>query len=257
MHPVPPRMQVVSVFFMVRLCLALVAISSLRADVIYTNFGAGDAYSAGTGLIVTNDGKAWSSAAIAFIPEANYVLTSIEFAATDLFLSGSGATLALFGDESGHPGGKPIESFEIERVGSFGDFAPVLSVKSALSPLLQANTVYWVGLNAPEGGLIVWNQNSILAFGFSATDGAGNWSVVDGAQGVLEIDGTLAPDEPVITPVAPLVIETGHSSAASAPQEEIPAVVSEPGSWSMIAGAAIALALSFRRQNRARFADQK
>ena len=70
---------------------------------------------------------------------------------------------------------------------------PVTTVTSLLQPLLLANTTYWVGLEAAPGDLIVWNQNTTGATGFSQTDGSGSWSASSQFQGVVEIDGTLPP----------------------------------------------------------------
>ena len=169
--------------------------SALKADVIYSTFGTGDSYATGTGILVTNDGLAWSSAAIAFTPSSNYTLSSIELVATDLIPNAQDSvTVGIFADNNGQPGGQPLESFTVGSLGLFGQTVLLTSVTSVLQPLLLANTQYWVGLDASPGALIVWNQNTSGATGFSESDGFGNWSTSDPAegQGVVEIDGTLA-----------------------------------------------------------------
>jgi hypothetical protein len=196
---------------------------ALQADVIYTNFGTGAAYSSGAGVIVTNDNSAWSSVAIAFTPSANYDLTSIELVATGIIPDDLGGILGIFADNgSGQPGGAPIESFQLSPLGQFGQAVPVLTITSLLQPLLLADTQYWIGLNAPVGDFIVWNQSVTSALGFSQTDGSGNWSTSTADQGAVEIDGTLDPNAPPpisIQPVAQtsdlLQAQTGSSIAVT------------------------------------------
>ncbi len=92
-----------SVFHAALVLLAALLPAALQADVIYTNFGDGDSFLAGSGLIVTRDGAAWSSVAVSFVPAAAYSLTSIEFAATTLIPGAGGESLATFMDDNGHP----------------------------------------------------------------------------------------------------------------------------------------------------------
>lgn len=169
---------------------------TLRAGVVYSNFGDNSGYSAGAGLIVMNDGQAYASVAAGFVPAGNYSLNSIELVVTDLIPNyGSDVTVGIFADSGGQPGGPALESFTLSGLlTSFGQSAPVLTINSLLHPVLLANTEYWVGLNGPVGGMAVWNQNVSGATGFSATDSAGKWTASNEAQGVLEVDGTLIPD---------------------------------------------------------------
>ncbi len=247
-----PRIPPTHIFTAFILALTLtVSSKALKADVIYTNFGTGDAYAAGAGLIVTNDNMAWSSVAVAFTPSANYELTGIELVATDLFPDGLGAAIGIFADNVGQPGGAPIESFASGPLGQFGAAVPVLTITSLLQPVLLANTQYWIGMQAPVGDLITWNQSVTSSLGFSQTDGSGNWSTSNADQGVVEIDGTLAPDPPVIeaspaqdAPVLPPVVtQTGIIPTAP-----------EPGAlWLMLGGLA---ALAIQTQ-RSRLTNQK
>ena len=224
----------------------LIPAAALHADVIYTNFGTGTAYSSGAGVIVTSDNSAWSSVAIAFTPSANYDLTSIELVATDIIPDYLGATLGIFADNgSGQPGGAPLESFALGPLGQFGDAVPLLTVESLLQPLLWANTQYWIGLNAPIGDLIVWNQNVTSSLGFSQTDGSGNWSTSNADQGAVEVDGTLDPNAPTPpTQEGTVLPQTGQ------PISSIP----EPQSWWLMAAGLAAVAIYAQR---ARFANQK
>jgi len=210
--------------------------SALRADTIYTNFGTGVAYAAGAGVIVTNDGVAWSSVAVAFTPSADYSLTSIEFVVSDLIPNDSNdVTLGIFADNNGQPGATPLELFGVSPTGMFGEMFPdnvlVTTVTSIVQPLLLAETQYWFGMNAAPGDLVVWNQNVTSANGFSETDGSGNWSASDPAQaqGVFEVDGALAAVQ--------------SPSTADTPAFPTP----EPGAWLLMASGLTALILSRRR----------
>jgi hypothetical protein len=233
------------------ICLPLVILvalaaaqSTLRADTIYTNFDANGSYAAGAGLIVTNDAISGASIAIPFTPSDNYNLTSIEFADSDLTPPDSvespdsvdakhskDVTLSIFADNGSGQPGAILESFKVRPTGIFGDNILVTTVSSILQPLLFADTQYWVGMNAPPGDLVIWNQNVMSANGFSETDGSGNWSAADSLQpqGVLEVDGTVADIPPTAT------------------TDALPSSVPEPTVWLLMAGGLVALAFLHRR----------
>lgn len=235
MSPNRLRFPIFSLPLLILLALAF-GQGALRADTIFTNFGTGDTYDAGAGVIVTSDGMAWSSAAVAFTPVANYNLTSIEFVLSAVIPNDTNdVTLGIFADNNGEPGGAPLESFSVKPSGTLGQNLLVTTVTSILQPLLLADTQYWIGMNAAPGDLVAWNQNVTLANGFSETDGSGNWSPSDPleAQGVLEVDGTLSAIQPSVA--------AGDASVATP----------EPGTWLLVAGALGALAF-FRRRVRAR-----
>jgi hypothetical protein len=226
-----PRQSAVSWFL--AFCVLILCCGVLEADVIYTNFAAGDAYSAGNGLIVTNDKLAGASIAMPFTPAANYDLTGIDFVATDLIPDDSAdLTIGIYGDNGGQPGGPALESFTVDTPGQFGNLVPVLTVTSAMQPLLEANTVYWVAMDSPTGNLLVWNQNTTLAAGFSVTDGSGNWSASSQAQGVVEIDGTLV------------------SNSFSLETQALAGTIPEPETWWLMAAGLAALFVENRRRNR-------
>lgn len=246
------------VFPAVWLLLAALLPGALRADVIYTNFGDGDSYLGGSGLIVTRDGAAWSSVAVSFVPAAAYSLSSIEFAASSLIAGGAGTSVAIFADDDGHPAGRSLETITLDgKLTPFGGASALLTVQSSLHPLLEAGETYWVGMNAPRGGLAVWNQTTSLSTGFAATDGAGKWSFSNGVQGAMELEGTPVwetpppvpdpspvPDPPPPSPRPgsfPLLL-----AAAQAPQE-VPTVTPEPDAFCLAAcGLATAMLLTRR-----------
>ena len=241
---------------MAMLLAAALLPAALQADVVYTNFGDGDSFLAGSGLIVTREGAAWASGAISIVPAAAYSLSSIEFGASTLIPGSAGASLVVFADDDGHPAGTPLETIALDGLlSSFGDPSPLLKVKSTVHPVLEAGQTYWVGMNAAAGGLAVWNQTTGLTTGFSTTDGAGNWSASDAIQGALQVKGKLvsvtplpveesppAPDDP-----SPLLV------SAAQPQEIL---IPEPGGFCLM-GFGLAALLSVRRQKFASFPNQK
>jgi hypothetical protein len=228
----PIRLQLHAICLPLLLALTF-SQSTLRADTIYTNFDASGSYSAGAGLIVTNDPISGASVAIAFTPSDNYNLTSIEFVASDLILNDSNdVTLGIFADNGGLPGSTPLESFSVPLTGMFGDNILVTTVSSILQPLLLAGTQYWVGMNTAPQDLIIWNQNVTSANGFAETDGSGNWSAADPfqPQGVLQVDGALAAIQP---PDA---------------SDTLPSSVPEPAVWTLMAIGLVAVLLLLRRR---------
>jgi hypothetical protein len=241
---------------------------ALHADVIYTNFGDGDSFLAGSGLIVTRDGAAWSSVAMSFVPAAAYSLSSIEFGASTLIPGSTGASLAVFADDEGYPGGTPLETIALDGlISSFGDPSPLLKVKSTVHPLLEAGQTYWVGMNAAAGGLAVWNQTAALTTGFSTTDGAGNWTARGEVQGAVQLKGQLVfetpapvtepPPAPTPDPVpAPPDDPSPPVSVSAAQPQEIPIVIPEPGAFCPM-GFGLAALLLVRRQKFAGFTNQK
>jgi hypothetical protein len=238
---------------------------ALQADVIYTNFGDGDSFLAGSGLIVTRDGAAWSSVAVSFVPAAAYSLSSIEFGASTLIPGAAGASLAVFADDDGHPAGTPLETIALDgMMSSFGDPSPLLKVKSTVHPVLEGGQTYWVGMNAAAGGLAVWNQTTALTTGFSTTDGAGNWSASESVQGAVQLKGKLVFETPrpvpeprtAPDPRPPPPDDPSPTLLAAAQPQEIPIVIPEPGALCLL-GWGLAALLLVRRQKFARFTNQK
>jgi hypothetical protein len=171
--------------------------SLLKADVIYTNFGSGYAYTPGSGLVVTNGTEDFSVAIELPAMSADYYLSSIEFVATVTNPDPSNSvTMSVYADAAGVPGGSPLESLTLN--GQIYDFdgtpAPVLGVTSILNPELYAGTQYWVVMDGPIDEGLVWDLNSSRTSGYVETDGtAGNWvnSQPNTTNGVFEVDGCL------------------------------------------------------------------
>jgi len=242
--------------------------AALQADVIYTNFGDGDSFLAGSGLIVTRDEAAWSSAAVSFVPAAAYSLSSIELGASTLVPGSTGASLSIFADDDGHPAGTPLETIALDGLlSSFGDPSPLLKVRSTVHPVLEAGQTYWVGMNAAAGGLAVWNQTAALRTGFSTTDGARNWSASGNVQGAVQLNGKVVFETPlpVIEPPPAPTPDPGPPApedpspplfVTAAQPQEIAVVIPEPGGFCLM-GFGLAALLLVRRQMFAGFPNQK
>lgn len=81
-----------------------------------------------------------------------------------LVTGGSGASLAVFADDDGNPAETPLESLAPDGLMTpFGASSSFLTDQSALHPLLLPGETYWIGMNAPEDGLAVWNQTTSQA----------------------------------------------------------------------------------------------
>lgn len=193
--------------------------SALRADTIYTNFGAGQAYASGSGVNVA-DGTNDYSVAEEFTPGANYDLTSVEFVATTQNASNS-VTVGIYADNSGVPGATALESFTYTPpsgpLGTLGNLVPVISVSSVLNPELLAGNNYWLVMDGAPSESLFWDQNSSGTFGLVETNGTpGNWLVnptnpnAGETNGVFEIDGRFVSGGPTIPePGAWLLMASG------------------------------------------------
>ena len=92
------------------LAAAVLCSSVLKADLIYTNFGTGHAYTAGVGLT-----PGYSAVASSFTPGARFAVGQFEFAA---FRSGpdipDSVTFALYDDAAGLPSAQ-LEAFTLAQ----------------------------------------------------------------------------------------------------------------------------------------------
>jgi hypothetical protein len=229
--------------------MLLAAPHAARADIIYSNFGAGFSYDVNAGNRIGSDFAPDRNAFAqgeAFTPTQTYTLTSIElplsFASTGdgplQEMTSAPITVSLTSDNSNAPG-TTLESFVIAtgtQLSQIGVNTTPFTFGSI--PLtLNAGTQYWVTVSAgstPDG--IVWNWNPDMSNtenenAFSI-DGGTTWgSVGDNNDGAFEVDGTLGGVGPQIT-------------------------TPELGSWSLIAsgGFAFLFGAVFSRSRRNRLA---
>lgn len=130
----------------------VVALSALRAEVVWNTVGTSYSVSAVVGFKDSKNSE-W---AVPFMPAADYALTSI---ALPLSLTGSPGlvTVALAADEDGHPG-EPIETLPFTPTGAT---KPTLhTIDSVRHPKLRANTQYWIMVSATNPTQVGWLNGS-------------------------------------------------------------------------------------------------
>jgi hypothetical protein len=206
--------------------------SALRADQIYSNFGADFGYAWGSGPLVTDGTNDYSVAVELPTLNANYLLTSIEFvAAAENPDPTNSVTMSIYADNGGAPGGSALATDTL--TGQLSDFyasdqGPVLTATFPGTTELNAGSRYWVVMDGSIAESLVWEVNSTRTFGYVETNGtAGNWvnSLPTETNGVFEVDGTLASQG------------SGGGYSASEPR----------ASW-LLAGGLIAVAFFARRR---------
>jgi hypothetical protein len=194
---------------------ALMTVSLLRparAQVLFDNFGPGNAYKSGTGWTLGVASPPFIQGE-AFTPGLSAPLASIE-AAINLVSGPNELTLKLMTDDGGKPG-SVIEEWAVSgAMGLFGDSFPTVTVTSALNPLLSAGTQYWVVPFVSSDTWAAWNWNSVGDTGphATSTDGGASYSVGDDTRGAFRVLGGEVPEVPEPGTLALLI---GAGSAGS------------------------------------------
>jgi hypothetical protein len=163
------------------------------ADVIYSNFGAGGAYTAQDVVLLTPGDVTYAES---FTPTANFELTDVdlelrEFNPDIQGEDGTSLDVLIMSDNGGSPGSilKVLDQPTfIASSTSFGLYQ-FTSVDFALD--LTAGTQYWVALAQPNGEML-WATSVTSDVGYDYTDNIiyPPWNDVPGASGVIEVDGT-------------------------------------------------------------------
>jgi hypothetical protein len=162
---------------MIRLChrlrivtaalgLGLVCAASARADVVFNDFGPGDAYNTLGGLPVGGSSGGFGQLDISgatFTAASTGTLSEIDVP----FFNQSGPgifNLELHADDGTGKVGALLESFE--NIGPATASQTIFSIVSTLHPLLTAGDAYWlVATPADPTTAVFWNNNSIGATG--------------------------------------------------------------------------------------------
>jgi len=173
------------------LCLIALSVSCVKADVIYSNFGAGDSYgittSEGWGVQYAVDGQI---VGVPFTPGETVEFDDVT--AAFIYQGGPGALdVSLQQDDNGIPGAT-LESFSTSNVNG------VITFDSTLHPTLLAGTIYWIVAEASSAGTnYAWRMNSV---GDTTTMGSafnGTWVTLSPdpyTRPVFSIDGTQVPE---------------------------------------------------------------
>jgi hypothetical protein len=186
--------------------LSLVALpSSGRADIIFNNFDPGDMYYLYGGRTLLNrpyepdPSERLAVLGCAFTPTASYSLDSVKLAAfSDVINTSPALDVLLMSDKNGLPG-SVIESIRIpDATGDFGQIPNVAA--SALRPILDANTQYWIVAYLPPApqdgeGLGWWAPPLTDDRGPEAEMNFGTgWQLGDTYRWAFSVSGTPVPE---------------------------------------------------------------
>ena len=187
------------------LLLAIPAVS--RADVVFSNFGAGFSYNTGAGNFIGNglDGSGSNYAeGDTFTPTTTATFTSLEIALSNFFGPTNTDRLAVSLDaNSGDAPGATLESFIVApgTLGTLGNNNAPIVLNSVVMPVLTAGTQYWVTVSDQAGvDSNVWNWNSTGDMSDEAisTDGGSTWfspsGLTPGAYQVNGVQSTTTPE---------------------------------------------------------------
>lgn len=175
-----------------------------RADIVFTNFGAGFSYNTGLGNPVGNafDGNNYAQGDT-FTPTTSADLSSLDIALSCAFAGGcpDAFTVSLTGDSGNQPAAAPLESFAVlgTSLGLEGVNNPPVVLNSVLQPSLKAGTQYWVTVSADLNDSIAWNLNSTGDTSAEAlsTDGGATWFSPSGlTPGAYQVNGAAPVPEP-------------------------------------------------------------
>jgi hypothetical protein len=184
--------------FIVASCLVLGTPFTVRADIVFNNFGPGDSFS-DSGRLLQGESVgtiANVDQAVQFVVGANnYKLTSISlgiFADTSPNVGTGPLNVILAADSAGLPGASLAN--QVINVNSTGK--QVVTANFPGVPQLNANTTYWVIADAQTTFDGSWNFNSIGDVGNTAgRSNNGAWSLrVNDDRMALRVQGTLVPE---------------------------------------------------------------
>lgn len=190
------------------LVAAALCSSILKADLIYSNFGANHAFTAGVGLT-----PGYSAVASSFTPGARYALDSLSAAA---FRVGpdtpDSVVFSVYSGAAGLPL-SALESFTLSGLSyaageSDGTSYPALTINSGIltasslvHPVLEGGQQYWLVMSGVNPGDVTWNSDGNGVEGAATliapdilNEVPAHWSALGNyAQGAFEIQGTLLP----------------------------------------------------------------
>jgi hypothetical protein len=153
------------------LVLCLLAATTVRADTIFTTFGASQSFDNVSSWPI--GGLEKDEFAASFAPTQDFSLDAIDFAA--VLFSGSDPLTVEITDSTGSPASPsaPIETFEVASVPGV---PTVLTVDSTSHPLLLAGVTYWVVLSTAASSDFGWNWNDQGFVGVSfRNSGTSSW----------------------------------------------------------------------------------
>ena len=145
-------------------------VAPAKADVIFSNLGAGDSFTLTSGWVVGNRttpfGSVTLEVAAAFTPASDAIFTGVDFAAEVFGQPGDLTVALLVTGASGTPDAA-LETFTVAAPA----FPSLVSIASSLNPVLNAGTEYWLDISSDStaawwldndqglGGPVAQNQN--------------------------------------------------------------------------------------------------
>lgn len=168
------------------------SLASCQADVIYSNFGPGDSFDSGSGVIVSSS-TTDRRPSLAFTPGAGVSISEIDFVTSITSIdSMNQVTVTLSSDNGGAPGTALASQSFLNAMGLAGDLEnmPALLQWILNAPLaVSAGSQYWITLDGPVPGAVIWNSNLTGAFGYSTygANGINIWTTSGGTLGAIRI----------------------------------------------------------------------
>ena len=147
--------------------LGLACLPSARADVIFNDFGTGDAFQGGTGLTIAGAASTVGSTDIQGATFTAGVTANLgEIDVAFFYAQGSGKfNLGLYADDGQGAPGTLLESIQAIGPAPAG-LGELIAASSSLHPLLTAGTNYWlIASPSDPASWVGWNFNSAGATG--------------------------------------------------------------------------------------------
>jgi hypothetical protein len=170
-----------------------------RADLIFNNFGPGDAYQRFQGQTVGFP-PIYQDVGDRFVPTRfNYTLDRVVLPLG--IFRGTNAVDVWFMTSVGGVPGSVLEAWHVTNLPRFGSNHPPTFLDSVHHPLLREGVPYYVVASVPIGATTtaIWNSNSTGDTGpLAFRDHGGPWFVINDAfgRGALRVEGTVAIPEP-------------------------------------------------------------
>lgn len=181
--------------FMTMIVLLAGSSPSRATQTVFDNFASGDGYDTDFALAVGGDSPSVETA-VYFTPVGtDFVLEQIDVALS-LVMGDNQVDIRLVNDNGGEPGTTVLETWTfVDQMGSANGAPPPLSATSILTPVLEADTPYWVVASSSDTAFVEWSLNSTEDMGPNAQNyNSGPWLTDIGTRGALRVTGTPVPE---------------------------------------------------------------
>lgn len=185
----PARTVVLAIF-----TVFVASSAACATQTIFDNFAPGDEYDTQFAFAVGGSSPN-SETAMSFTPNGTFFLEQID-TALSLIMGTNTVDLRLVNDDGGVPGTTVLEAWTfMDEMGSAGTLNPPLVATSVVSPILEADTPYWVVASASDSALVEWSFNSVGDMGPNAQrNDLGPWVTDDDFRGAFRVTGLPVPE---------------------------------------------------------------